>query len=216
MALGALVVLASPLAQDSRGTILVFDIAGNGISMTDAVQGVRFDLDCDGRAEQLAWTVSDSDDAVLVLDSNGNGKIDSGNEVVGRCFRLPIAWASTTGADALIHELQNYQKGDPLPKGADQVDAADPYFTQLQLWTDKNHDGLSSPSELGTLAKVGVTSIATGFLRPRPGSPRSLDPQGNHRLFEGSFLLALRGVDFKRSFVEFEPLRVGSEVPARH
>ena len=61
----------------------MIDVAGNGYDLTSASEGVTFNIDGLGAAEQLAWTRLNSDDAFLVLDRNGNGTIDNGMELFG-------------------------------------------------------------------------------------------------------------------------------------
>jgi len=186
---------------------MVFDLAGDGLVMTSPEAGVWFDLDGDGKAEQISWTARDSDDAILVLDVNGNGEIDGGKEVIGRQFRLKAPWAATSGADALAHELQGLTRGQSNPSGAGEIDRNDPIFRRLLLWTDRNHDGRSTSSELSSLEAAHVALIYAGFLRPNAGTPRSLDNVGNRRLFEGTFHIQARGLEFERRLVEYEPRR---------
>lgn len=58
-------------------TPVIVDIAGNGFQLTHVTGGTNFDFDGDGQSVLTAWTDASSDDAWLVLDRNGNGKIDN-------------------------------------------------------------------------------------------------------------------------------------------
>jgi hypothetical protein len=184
------------------------DMAGNGIAMTPKDGGVDFDLDGDGSRERISWTGAQSDDAVLVMDVDGSGRIENGLELIGRQFRLSSGEMSPDGATVLAYQLQGLTRGQrPVPQGAAQLNRDDPYFSRLQLWTDGNHDGRTSADELTDFDAANVVRIFTGFLRIRSGTPRNLDAVGNRRLFEGTFAVVHRGVEFTRQLVELEPRR---------
>jgi hypothetical protein len=49
---------------------IVIDISGNGFDLTNATNGVLFDIDVDNIREQVSWTTANTDDAWLALDRN--------------------------------------------------------------------------------------------------------------------------------------------------
>jgi hypothetical protein len=143
---------------------ILIDTAGDGYRLTSAADGVEFDLDANGqRTEQVAWIEPDSDDAWLVLDRNGNGLIDSGEELFGSrtpAFMDRVEPRAANGFEALLlAEGPTYGSGT-----ADRViDARDAVFSRLRVWFDRNHNGRSEPGELVPLADAGIISVSTEY-----------------------------------------------------
>ena len=137
-------------------TPVLIDMQGNGIQLTNAQNGVLFNV-LPGHPAKLAWTLPDSDDAWLVLDRNGNGTIDSGEELFGNATpqALPPPGESKNGFLALA-EYDTSAKGG---NGDGLITASDAIFNSLQLWQDDNHNGISEPSELHNLSESGIATI---------------------------------------------------------
>ena len=136
---------------------VLVDVRGDGFALTDAAGGVRFDLDADGRPEQLAWTAPGSDDAWLALDRNGNGAIDSGQELFGNFTSQPSPPAGQEYNGFLA--LAEYDKAAQGGNSDGVIDARDAAFSSLRLWRDAGHDGVSQSGELHTLPELDVTRI---------------------------------------------------------
>ena len=133
---------------------LVVDLGGQG-PCTTGLNGARaFDLA--GNGEQIMTSFVSGASAFLALDANGNGRIDSGQELFG----------DQHGAADGFEELRKYDLNQD-----GQIDAKDPVFSRLKLWFGDGR--LTSVSESGLRA----FSLAA---RPEGGQTQADDPIFKH------------------------------------
>jgi hypothetical protein len=141
---------------------IVVDVDDSGFALTNAANGVSFDMMAMDDPLQIAWTAPGSTNAFLALDRNGNGNIDDGTELFGNHTPQPeLPWPNGFKALAEYDKAENGGNGDGV------IDHNDSIFSQLRLWQDANHNGVSESGELHTLAELGLQSIDLDYKESR-------------------------------------------------
>lgn len=170
-------------------SVLILDLEGDGHQLTDGSDGVLFDIDGTGQKVKVAWTAKGSDDGFLFIDTNGNGVVDSGRELLGDGWRMPDGSRSPS-VDSTLAAVQGFQRPfpSPLPPSLGSIDRDDKVFGQIRVWRDRDHDGASVGAELSTLAELKVFEILLSFMP----LGRKADSLGNLHNFGGTFYLGTR------------------------
>ena len=150
---------------------LVLDMNNDGVKTISIAEAVHFDQDGNGFAERTGW--ASADDGLLVLDRNGDGKINNGKELFGDQFVLASGKTASNGFEALA-EFDVNQDG--------KIDPNDVIYSRLQVWQDSDGDGLCSPDELHSLNDLGIAAINLDSILVD-----QTDPNGNHLSLSGSF-----------------------------
>ncbi|WP_417544871.1 calcium-binding protein [Marinobacter sp.] len=142
-----------PTPPVPRRDPLALDLNGDGAVETLARdQGVFFDLDNSGFAEQTSWVAPS--DGFLVLDRNQNNQIDGGSELFGTETLLALGEYAENGYEALA-EFDENEDG--------QITSDDAIFGDLRVWQDANSDGVASAEELKALADLNIASIDVNY-----------------------------------------------------
>jgi hypothetical protein len=113
-----------------------------------------FDLTGVGQSMLTDWPAART--PWLALDRDGDGEIRDGKELFGSAVALAQGGLAQHGFEALAE----------LDANADGVvDAKDPGFASLVLWSDADGDRTSDGGELAPLASRRVVSISLAFTR---------------------------------------------------
>lgn len=133
---------------------IVISVHGDRYQLSGIEDPVLFDIDANGTLDTLGWTARGAPLSFLGLDRNNNGKIDDGSELFGNHTPLAGGTIAANGFDALAPYDMNH---DGI------IDARDPVWQLLLLWTDLNHDGVSQAEELMAIGGSDVSRIDIGY-----------------------------------------------------
>jgi hypothetical protein len=127
---------------DEKVSPLIVDLDGDGLDLIAVTASTAFfDLDNDGFVERVGWV--GPDDALLAIDLDGNGRIQTRNELFG---------GSPSDGFASLRLLDS--------NADNRITAADARFADLRVWRDLNGNGVSEANELQSLSAAGITSIS--------------------------------------------------------
>jgi hypothetical protein len=110
----------------------------------------------------------------LALDRDGDGRIADGSELFGSMTVL-------AGGDRAPHGFAALRELDA--DGDGRLTPADPGFSRLLAWSDRDGDRRSTPGELSPVSAWGIVSIDLGYT----SEPRC-DDRGNCEVERASFL----------------------------
>jgi hypothetical protein len=134
------------------GSPIVIDTKNEGFHLTSTAGGVKFTFD--GDLLQTSWTDQHYSNAWLALDRNHNGVIDDASELFGDLTPQPPS-EDPNGFKALAVFDEPRNGGN----GNGRIDPGDAVWSSLRLWIDRNHNGISEPSELISLSEAGIFAI---------------------------------------------------------
>ena len=126
-------------AGDALKDPLVINFSGTAAQLT--TRNFSFDIDADGRTEQIAFVTPES--GFLALDKNGDGRINNGSELFGAL--------SGNG----FEDLKAYDTD-----GNKWIDENDAVYQSLRIWS-KDQAG---NDQLVTLDKAGVGAVYLGSI----------------------------------------------------
>lgn len=162
---------------------LIVDTTGQGFKLSDPkTHCVTFDLEGTGHLDCWSWPEPGSGNAWLVYDRDGDGKIDSGQELFGTF--TPHSDGGVPGNKSANGFLALAWYDQPAQGGNMDLilDERDKIWPKLKLWIDEhcyqtpNQPCSALPRELYTLESKGIRSISLVYMT---GSGSELDTYNN-------------------------------------
>lgn len=137
---------------------VLIDIDGSGFHLTDAANGVWFDFYGTGYPIKISWTMPGSTNAWLVLDRNNNERIDNASEMFGNYTAQPYS----TEKNGFL-ALAEFDSSGAGGNEDGNITSEDTVFSNLRLWIDTNHNGISEPDELQTLPDLNLKTLSLDY-----------------------------------------------------
>ena len=132
-----------PVETRQKKDPLVINFAGNAAQLTS--QRFKFDLDSDGKSEDINFVAGGS--GFLALDKNGDGKINNGSELFG---------AQSGNGFAELAAYDTDRNG--------WIDENDSAYAQLRVWTkDGAGKDVLSTLKQANVGAINLASVATPF-----------------------------------------------------
>ena len=132
---------------------VVLNFEQSALQFTSPESGVDFDLESNGTKPRIGWTQANSDVAFLIRGTS----VTNGSDLFGNLN--PQAPPLFEGeSENGYRALRVFDNGDK------EITSADPIWQELHLWFDRNHNGISEPEEVESLASRGVVSISLEYL----------------------------------------------------
>ena len=159
---------------------LLLDLNGDGVRLSDYTNNpVLFDIDNDGGSKEVAgW--SSAEDGIVVMDLNGNGRIDTIAETFSEYFN----GTAGVGEAGSTPYADGFAALKSLDSNNDNVfNSGDTAFANVKVWLDADHDAETDAGELKTLSELAITQINLDA-QTQSGLVRD----GNEVLATGSFV----------------------------
>ena len=154
-------------------TPLAIELYGEELLTTSVEDGVSFDMDGDGMAEQTAWLKKGS--GFLVWDKNGDGMVNDGTEMFGEATVMSDGKRAENGVEALK---------DLDSDNNNIINQYDELWGELRIWHDENGNGKTEEGELSLLSDWDIQSISLDF-----AEINLKDEADNKILFESEVVL---------------------------
>jgi uncharacterized repeat protein (TIGR02543 family) len=169
--------------QQSESCPLILDLNGDGIHTTGLEDPVHFWIDLQGRSEATAWTDPNTEEAFLWTDLN-NDHMAQVTELFGSRMIAHNGNYHAQGFEALAKYDRPYYGGD----NDGQITHEDWLWARLKLWVDRNHDGVSQPTEISVPSSHRIVALNVPHIEGD-----SYDEHGNELYLVGSYVARTHG-----------------------